>query len=438
MLNNQFIETNLPYLGKIPSHWDIGKYKFANEVIMGQSPDSKDYVFEPNDYPFLQGNAEFGEVSPTARIWCEKANKASKKNDILISVRAPIGAINISDQEYGIGRGLAALRGRIHISKFLYYYFQSLNEYLNSLGTGSTFTAISTTTLKDVFLPFISLPEQTQITKYLDYQTDIIDQLIQKKEKLVELLQEQQQAIINEAVTKGLDPNAKMKDSGIEWLGEIPEEWELIRLKFLATYFLSSVGRNTNPDDMRVKICHYPNAYKNEIIDNHTKLESGTCTQDQYDSFRLKKGQIVITKDSESADDIGVPCYIAEDIENGICGYHLGTIECTDSKIIPKFLFRFFQTTIVSSFFELTVNGITRFGLGKPTVENLYIPLPTIEEQKQIISKVEQSTKRIDLLSTSILSQIQKLKEYRQSIISEAVTGKIDLREWKAPKKEIA
>src|SRR3989344_3631310 len=109
----KYKESGVQWIGEIPEVWEVHKIKFKETVIMGQSPDSEDYNYENRGHPFLQGNAEFTELNPNPIIWCEMCNKFSQKNDILLSVRAPVGALNISDKKYGIGRGLCAIRCKL-------------------------------------------------------------------------------------------------------------------------------------------------------------------------------------------------------------------------------------------------------------------------------------------------------------------------------------
>ena len=225
-----------------------------------------------------------------------------------------------------------------------------------------------------------------------------------------------------------------MKDSGVEWLGEIPEHWEVKKLKHIADISFSSVDRHEYNDELKVSICHYPDAYKNDKINSETALSSGTCTSLEYEKYQLKKGQVIITKDSESANDIGVPTYVEETIENAVCGYHLAILEPQNTKIQGEFLFRFIQTSNVAIYFENNSNGVTRFGLGKPKIENLYVVLPSVEEQSTIIEYINYQSELIDKSVSKIKLVIEKLQTYRQSLISEAVTGKIDVRDWEKVK----
>src|SRR5207249_2270270 len=144
--------SGVDWIGEIPCHWEMSRLKYSDEVIMGQSPSSNDYNYSEIGFPFIQGNAEFGELFPVPKIWCETANKFASTYDILLSVRAPIGAVNIANQTIGIGRGLCAIRAKHNHYKFLYYFSLCSIEELNSIGTGSTYTAISSEEVKNIFI----------------------------------------------------------------------------------------------------------------------------------------------------------------------------------------------------------------------------------------------------------------------------------------------
>jgi len=223
--------SGIDWIGEIPEHWEVKKLKYVDLVIMGQSPDSEDYLDDEKATPFLQGNADFGQLFPIPRVYCNAVSKTSRQNDILLSVRAPIGAINISDKEYGIGRGLCAVRALTSNYKFLFYHMIIKHEELNSIGTGSTYKAVTVENVKSTNLIFPPLSEQTAIANYLDRKTAEIDQTIADKEALIGLYEEEKKGLINEAVTKGLNPNVPLKDSNIEWLGDVPAHWEVKKLK---------------------------------------------------------------------------------------------------------------------------------------------------------------------------------------------------------------
>lgn len=269
--------------------------------------------------------------------------------------------------------------------------------------------------------------EQHNITDFLDHKTSKIDQLIEKKQRLVELLKEKRSALINNAVTKGLDPNAKMKDSGIEWIGKIPEKWDTKRLKYISDTRVSNVDKKSE-DEISVKLCNYIDVYNHEFIDENIEFMVATATPIQVRKFQLRTKDVIITKDSEEADDIGVSAYVRLGMTtNIVCGYHLALITAKESILLGKYLFRFFQAKCAKDYFEMFANGITRFGLDTYSIINTVILLPKTEEQLMIVNFLDKEIEKIDKAIVKIDAQIEKLKEYRIALISEAVTGKIKI-----------
>ena len=422
-------ESGVDWIGEIPRYWEVKQLKYVADLNMGQSPPSEEYNSDQIGTPFLQGNAEFGKHHPTPKIYCSTAKKHASLGDILLSVRAPVGAINIADQKYGIGRGLCAIRPRTnqlgcHYAKYL---LEVVRTELHVVATGSTYDAVAVDDVSNLTCVVPPLSEQYQIANFLDRKTGQIDELIRIKEQRIELLQEQRTALINQAVTKGLDPNVEMKPSGVEWIGEIPKHWEVKKLKYISKIVASYVDKHINPDEIQVDLCNYTDVYYHEKIDSSIDFMKGSCNQDEYERSLIKQGDVIITKDSESADDIGVPAFTREELTNVVCGYHLSIIRPLN-EIDGKFLFRFIQSKRVGRYFEVNSTGITRFSLGKSIIEDLSTLLPPLSEQAQIASFLDRETAQIDELIATEQRKIELLKEYRQSLISEAVTGKIDVR----------
>ena len=318
---------------------------------------------------------------------------------------------------------------KVAFPKYVFYYLFSSEGQKQILSDfrGATVGGISRDFPLKVNVPILLMPKQTQIANFLDRKTEQIDDLIRIKERRIELLQEQRTALINQTVTKGLDPNVEMKPSGVKWIGEIPAHWKVKRLKHVAQILPSNVDKHIHPDEVQVRLCNYTDVYYNDYITVDTVLAKGSCKEREFAKFALRKGDVIITKDSETPDDIGVPTYVKDGLENVVCGYHLTMIRHYACR--GEFIFRFIQSDRTRRYFELESNGITRYGLGKPSIENLFLPIPPDSEQRQIANFLDRKTQQIDELIATEQRKIQLLKEYRQSLISEAVTGKIDVRD---------
>ncbi len=217
----------------------------------------------------------------------------------------------------------------------------------------------------------------------------------------------------------------KMKDSGIKWIKKIPEHWDVKRLKFTTKFDLSTVDRHED-HEFQVSICHYPQVYNNEKITDLTELSSGTCTKKEIEKFRLKKDDVLITKDSETPDDIGVPAYVVDDLQNTVCGYHVAQLTTNKKELLGLFLFRFIQSDVVNAYFETESNGVTRFGLGKDSIANLNVVVPSILEQNSISRFIDIETAKIDSEIFKHKKLIEILREKRRNIINQVVTKGLD------------
>ena len=187
----------------------------------------------------------------------------------------------------------------------------------------------------------------------------------------------------------------------------------------------SNVDKKTFEGEIPILLCNYVDVYKNEFIDPSFKFMEATATEKEIEKFILHEGDVLITKDSETPDDIANPAYVEQDFNNVICGYHLAQIRTNKTILLGVFLFRLFQSKQFNSHFEVSANGITRFGLSLDSITDVEVLLPSIEEQNQIVQHITSETKRIDNTISKIEKEIELLAEYRTALISEVVTGKI-------------
>jgi len=199
--NVKMKDSGIEWLGEIPEHWEVRKLKFVSTIIMGQSPEGQYINSEHIGIPFLQGNAEFNELYPEEKLWCSESKKISKINDILFSVRAPVGAVNISNKRFCIGRGLCAISSNKLLYKFAYLCSLNFKLELDKYATGSTFEAVSISDLKNIHIGFPINKEQTQIVKYIESKTKKIDTAISKSEEEIKLTKEYLESLIFNVVT---------------------------------------------------------------------------------------------------------------------------------------------------------------------------------------------------------------------------------------------
>jgi len=216
----------------------------------------------------------------------------------------------------------------------------------------------------------------------------------------------------------------KYKDSGIEWVGEIPEHWRIIKLKYLANANPSNIDKKSNNDEDEIFLCNYVDVYNNEFITSDLNFMKATANKNQIAKFILEKGDVIATKDSETPDDIANPALVVEDFENVVCGYHLTHIKPKD--IYGEYLFRQFQSTFLQAYFEVSANGVTRYGLGVDKFNSVLILVPNHDEQTAITNYLDRKTAEIDDLIAQKEQLLALYEEEKTAIINQAVTKGIN------------
>lgn len=209
------------------------------------------------------------------------------------------------------------------------------------------------------------------------------------------------------------------------WLGELPSNWRVQRLKYVASISPSSVDKKMYDGQLKVRLCNYTDVYYNDQITGDMDLMVATATDDEVRRFTLRAGQVIITKDSESAADIGIAAYVPEDLPGVVCGYHLSIIQ-PNQGVDGRFIKRLFDSAYVKSLLATRANGLTRVGLGQGALSSIQIPVPPVAEQSQIANYLDAQTAKIDALIGKQERLIETLAERRQVVISHAVTKGLD------------
>ena len=318
----------------IPKDWELSKLKYIFEF---SNETSDDYESQKNLSLTKEGIVEKNIELNEGQIAREYKNYIFIKKDQICMNPMDLlsGWVDISPLDGLISPAYYTLIPKENFDvKFLNYFLQSnyYRETFFSIGKGIASHdnygrwVLTPEEFKNIFIYFPNLKEQKIISKYLEIKTHKIDFLIKNIQKKIELLKEQRFSLINQCVTQGLNPDTEMKDSGVDWIGKIPKHWIIRKLKHISKVQLSSVDRHEHDDELRVNICHYPDVYKNEYISEKTKLPFGTCSVNEFKKFSLIDGDILLTKDSESPEDIGIPALVKGELVKTVCGYHLGIV----------------------------------------------------------------------------------------------------------------
>jgi type I restriction enzyme S subunit len=438
----RYKDSGVEWIGEIPEHWELRKIKHIGMLSAGgvnKKVEEGEELFKSVHYMDVYRNSgkaignddDYLVVSATQS---QAKNCTLRKGDVLFtsSSETPddIGhAVTISEDLEQTLYGYHLIRLRLDRDipadySYRKYMFNNyfIRSYFSSRAQGITRYGLKYDDYKEavVFIPPIN--EQNIIANFLDQKTAEIDGLIADKEKLIELLQEKRQAIITEAVTKGLNQNVKMKDSGIEWIGEIPEHWEVKRIKYLAT---------VNPNKSEVR--HLPSEQEVTFIPMEKIIATGKVDYSLTNTIENLINGYTYFRDGDIIMAKVTPCFENGNIAivNGLLnGIGFGTTELhvlrCNNKCYNRFLFYYLQSDIFKSKGISEMYGVA--GLKRiPTdfILNYKLGIPDYQEQEQIALYLDNITGKIDTLISDIQTQIDKLREYRQSIISEAATGKI-------------
>ncbi len=422
------------WIGKIPNHWDFCSLRWLAKIFSGGTPDKSNLNYWTNgSIPWLAS----GEVNqkyitqPTTFITEEALKNSSakwvKKNSLLMAIAGQgktKGTISQLGFRATCNQSMAAIEPKGIHPRYLFYWLESNYKNIRGLAGDGLRDGLNLEMLGSIKTPIPTEKEQKQIAAFLDRETAAIDTLIAKQERLIALLEEKRQAVISSAVTKGLDPNVEMKDSGVEWLGEVPSHWEIKQLRYITKQLGGGTPSKDNlsfwngdipwvsPKDMKV----------NYISDAQDKI---TLEAVKHSSTKLIPiGSILI-------------------VVRGMILIHSVPVALTkgpltinqDMKaLLPsKLILGEYLLLILLGFRDYILDLVDNSAHGTRVLrtellERISIPFPSLEEQNFIIIETHKRIKKLDHLIRVSYSAINLLKERHTTLISAAVTGKIDVR----------
>ncbi|ALS74529.1 hypothetical protein AUC31_04405 [Planococcus rifietoensis] len=441
---SSYKKTELDWLSEIPEHWTYGGLtKFLESIVdyRGKTPEKVEKgIFLVTARNIKNGTIDYKVSEEFVKIEeYEEIMRRGKPElgDVIFTTEAPLGEVaNVDDINIALAQRVIKFRGQNDVLNNFYLKYWILSHYfqenLKTFATGSTAAGIKASKLSSLQVLVPSIKEQKSIVKYLDLENIKISEMIKLKTKLINLLIEKRQSIITEVITKGLNPDVKVKESGVEWIGEIPEKWDLKKIKY-TTYAKGRIG--------------WQGLKSEEFIDEGPYLVTGTdfkdgqidwskcyrISQERYEQapeIQLKKGDLLITKDGT----IGKLALIDSLPGKASLNSHLLVMRPERNSYLTKYLYWYLKSDVFNKYIELTKTGTTFYGISQDSIERFIFSCPSRDEQESIVAFLEQKIAQIDSLVISIKSQILKIDQYRQSLICEAVTGKIDVREMVSEK----
>jgi type I restriction enzyme S subunit len=438
--------SGVEWVGDIPDNWEIWKLKHFGNVVLGKMLNNeekpgnflKKYLKASNVY---WENISIDEIKEMYFSLHEIKRYRVKKGDLLVNEGGEVGRSAIWNDELEecyIQNSVHKITFKKDLSKFYLYLMTTYasKDFFNSIVNQVSISHLTYEKLIEIPFPRPSILEQLPIVRFLDHKTGQINRFITNRQNQIELLKEQKTAIINKAVTKGINPNAKMKDSGIEWIGEIPETWSISKVKFVAKVKGRIGFRGYTVSDL-VEVGEGALTLGASHIDKEGGIDLSKPVYIRWDKY-YESPEIMVEADDilvVQRGSIGVVGIVNSDIGYATINPSLVVLKKVRmnryllflqlrSKIVKEAIITIFNETAVPM---LSQNQISNF--------NILLP-PTLEEQESIIDFIKTETSPIDTLISKYQKQIDLMQEYRTSLISQAVTGKIDVRDWQPKNNE--
>jgi len=384
-------------LGPMPEQWEAVRLEAASDIIMGQAPSSSNYNTESRGLPFFQGKADFGDIYPTPRKWCSAPAKIAEKDDVLLSVRAPIGDVNIAEERCCIGRGLAAIRSNQKSEgKYLFYRLIFSKELLESKGTGTTFKEINKATVTSFILPLPPLPEQKVIAGVLS----TIQKAVEAQDKIITAARVMKKSLMRHLFTYGPVPvfeadKVPLKETEI---GPVPEHWEVKSLIDAAT-----LQRGKDLPKQNQVPGQYPIVGSSGIIGYHNEF---VCS-----------GPGVVTGRSGS---IGNFAYVEENYWPHNTGLYVKDFHGNNRKFV------YYLLHLVD--FHKYATGVSVPTLNRNFVHSALVAIPPIPEQQEIARMLSSVDNKIEAEEKSKAA----LQTLFKTMLHSLMTGKVRVKELEA------
>ena len=422
----EYQDSGVEWLGEIPKDWGVLKLKYAVDLISEKSQDiNQKYVGMENI------TSKNGKYVHTEEVIPEGISNTFKDNDVLFGKLRPYLAKSWLASFSGIcSSELLVLRAKEICPKFLQYYTLT-DEFINQVDSstyGSKMPRASWEFISLLSIPKCSFDLSIKIANFLDHETAQIDTLIAKQEKLIELLKEKRQAVISHAVTKGLNINALMKDSGVEWLGQVPEHWTISRYKYCTSRVVVGIAEAATHaySEKGIPIIRATNIKEEGININDTLYLK--------ESFaNMNEGKYLYTNDiiTVRTGYPGISAVIPETLDKSHCFTNL--VSTPKSSHCPHFLNEYLNSRMGKAYFALFGWGSAQKNISVPILQEFPIAYPELAEQKKIVVAVQNEKNKFNLLISNVQNSIKLMQERRTALISAAVTGKIDVQNWQNP-----
>lgn len=417
-------DSGIEWIGKIPQEWDIKKGKWILKLLERPITETDGVItcFRNGEVTLRSKRREEGFTISLKEIGYQGVDEG----DLVVhGMDGFAGAIGISDSR-GKGSPVLNVLGSDQCKKYIMYYLRSMayNGIFLALSTGIRVRSCDTNwnKLKELLYILPKTSEQQLIANFLDTRCAHIDSVIEKTRAAIEEYKKLKQSVITQAVTKGIRPNREMKDSQTGYIGEIPIDWKVIRIRYLGTC-QNGISKGGEFFGSGFPFVSYSDVYKNIELPLHVdKLVEST--EEEQERYSVKEGDIFFTRTSETVEEVGFSSVCRNTIENATFAGFLIRVRPYTQKVLTGFSKYYFRSDIHRKYFVKEMNLVTRASLGQELLKSMPVLIPSISEQSEIVAYLDEKTAAIDSLISKKEQLISELEAYKKSLIYEYVTGK--------------
>ena len=422
----EYKETGVEWLSDVPTQWNLCRLKFMAQIKNGQ------------DYKHVEAEEGFPVIGSGGRFTYATEYMYDKES-VLLGRKGTIDKpLYLNEPFWSVDTMYYTDISTTVPAKYLYYLALTIQ-----FDRYSTNTALPSMTQENLGNYVFAIPasenEKQNIANFLDHETAKIDNLIEKQQQLIKLLKEKRQAVISHAVTKGLNPDAPMRDSGVEWLGEVPVHWEEVtRIKYISSLKGRQGWQGLKAEEY---LDEGPYVVSSAHFTNH-KIQWDACPHVSHvryardSNIQLAIDDLLLMKDGAA---MGKLAYVENLPDKACLNSHLLLFRPISRNeqmsYSPRFLYYFMQTEFFQEHIKIYGTGVTFLGISQQAIGNYRLVFPSIDEQQEIIGYLEKETKKFSELEEKKRNMMVLLQERRTALISAAVTGKIDIRGWQAPQQ---
>jgi type I restriction enzyme S subunit len=430
----RYKKSEAEYISQYPDTWETVKLR----VVLEERKEKNRLRQTTNILSVMKGKgvipySEKGNVGNKCSEDIERYNVVHPDDIVMNCMNVIIGSVGRSKYHGALSQVYYVLKNRDDLKYNIKYYenvfrMTSLQKELTKYGKGilAHRMRVPMEMIKNIELPLPPKSEQDQIVKYLDRQMFKINKLVRNKKKVIALLKEQRKIIINEAVTKGLCQNVKMKPSGFDYIESIPEGWVISKIGYVGN-LQNGISESGSFFTKGTPFVSYGDVYNNDQLPISVSGVANS-SQKQQQVYSVKRGDIFFTRTSETIEEIGLSSVCLNDIENAVFSGFLIRFRPNNEVLDPIFSKYYFKNDVVRNFFVKEMNIVIRASLGQNLLRNVPLILPPLSEQREIGHFLDIKTAEIDKVIEKAQCEISLITEYLESLLSDVVTGKVDVR----------